>query len=81
MSTTEQCVCGGTREQPNDDCERCGFIQRIAELESENDKMRAFVEKVSKQQPEKPDYWSACWQCDRNIQDADEALEPIEDEQ
>ena len=34
-----------------------------------------FVHDVSKQRPEKPDYWSSCGQCDRNIQRADELLE------
>ena len=29
---------------------------------------------IAKQVPEKPDYWSSCGQCERNISDADEAL-------
>jgi hypothetical protein len=36
--------------------------------------MRELVERISKQKPEKPDYWSSCGQCDRNIDDAQEAL-------
>lgn len=27
----------------------------------------AFIQDVSKQKPEKPDYWSSCGQCERNI--------------
>ncbi|MBB5414045.1 hypothetical protein [Paraburkholderia atlantica] len=41
---------------------------RIAELE-------AFVLDVSKQTPEKPDYWSECGQCDRNIDRAEDLME------
>lgn len=37
----------------------------------------AFLEDVSKQKPEKPDYWSSCGQCDRNIDRAGELLEEI----
>jgi hypothetical protein len=31
---TDTCVCGGSRARPNPDCERCGLIARIAELET-----------------------------------------------
>ena len=34
----------------------------------------AFIEKVAKQTPEKPDYWSPCGQCERNSSEAEEAL-------
>ncbi len=37
---------------------------------------RDFIEEISKQKPEKPDYWSSCGQCDRNIDRAQELLEP-----
>lgn len=34
----QQCVCGSDPpKEPNVDCERCGFIVRIAELERERD--------------------------------------------
>ncbi len=36
---------------------------------------RDFIEEISKQRPEKPDYWSSCGQCDRNIDRAQELLE------
>jgi len=39
---------------------------------------REFVERVSKQTPEKPDYWSSCSQCDRNISDAEDLLAAAE---
>ena len=26
------CVCGGTADHPNDDCERCGLVAEVAEL-------------------------------------------------
>lgn len=35
----------------------------------------SFIKDVSKQAPEKPDYWSSCGQCDRNIDRAEEILE------
>jgi hypothetical protein len=34
----------------------------------------AFVEKISKQRPEKPDYWTGCGQCEHNIEEAKELL-------
>jgi len=36
---------------------------------------REFIEQVAKQKPEKPDYWSSCSQCERNINDAEDLLE------
>lgn len=36
---------------------------------------REFVERVAKQKPEKPDYWSSCSQCEHNISDAEDLLE------
>lgn len=38
------------------------------------DAWREFVETVAKQRPEKPDYWSACGQCEHNISDAQDLL-------
>lgn len=35
---------------------------------------REFVEKIAKQKPEKPDYWSSCGQCERNANEADDLL-------
>ncbi len=34
--------------------------------------MRAFVERVAKQRPEKPDHWCSCGQCERNAEEARE---------
>lgn len=34
-----------------------------------------FVERLSKQKPEKPDYWSTCGQCERNISEAEDLIE------
>lgn len=36
--------------------------------------LREFVQRVAKQKPEKPDYWSACGQCERNISDAEDLI-------
>lgn len=38
------------------------------------DGLREFVQRVAGQKPEKPDYWSACGQCERNISDAEDLL-------
>ncbi|EKS9914874.1 hypothetical protein BTK97_003658 [Burkholderia multivorans] len=35
----------------------------------------AFVQDVSKQKPERPDYWSSCSQCEHNIDRAQDLLE------
>lgn len=29
-----ECVCGGSTERPNDDCERCQLVARIGRLEA-----------------------------------------------
>lgn len=34
-----------------------------------------FVAEVSKQTPEKPDYWSSCGQCSRNQSEAEDLME------
>jgi hypothetical protein len=39
--------------------------------------VREFLEDVSKQKPEKPDYWSSCGQCERNTGRAEELLESL----
>lgn len=33
-----------------------------------------FVKSVAEQKSEKPDYWSSCGQCERNISDAEDLL-------
>lgn len=33
-----------------------------------------FIQKVATQKPEKPDYWSACGQCERNASEAEDLL-------
>jgi hypothetical protein len=37
--------------------------------------MLEFVREVAQQKPEKPDYWSSCGQCERNISTAEDLLE------
>ena len=34
----------------------------------------AFIEKIAKQTPEKPDYWTPCGQCEYNTYDAEDLL-------
>lgn len=38
---------------------------------------REFIERIAKQKPEKPDYWSSCGQCESNTSDAEDLLEAI----
>ena len=49
--------------------------EQLAALAEQNEKMRAFVIKVSEQTPEKPDYWSSCGQCEHNSSNAEDLLE------
>jgi hypothetical protein len=49
--------------------------QEIADLKATVERLRGFIERVSKQKPEKPDYWCSCGQCDRNIADADDLMD------
>lgn len=49
---------------------------QAAGLHRENAKLRAFVERIAKQKPEKPDYWTECGQCGRNSSDADDIINP-----
>lgn len=35
---------------------------------------RLLIAEISTQKPEKPDYWSSCGQCDRNISQCEDAL-------
>jgi hypothetical protein len=37
----------------------------------------AFLNEVVGQTPEKPDYWCACGQCDRNIDKADDIIDEV----
>ena len=67
-------------------CEVCGYLEherehtgclreQLATLAEQNEKMRAFVTKISEQTPEKPDHWSSCGQCEHNSSNAEDLLE------
>ncbi|WP_254661814.1 hypothetical protein [Burkholderia sp. CCA53] len=45
------------------------------QLRAELEAAAAFVQDVSKQKPERPDYWSSCSQCEHNIDRAQDLLE------
>ncbi|MBU9404029.1 hypothetical protein KTE13_30285, partial [Burkholderia multivorans] len=51
------------------------WIRRTAELRAALEAAAAFVQDVSKQKPERPDYWSSCSQCEHNIDRAQDLLE------
>ena len=51
--------------------------EALTQPEQEPVAWREFIEQVAKQKPEKPDYWSSCSQCERNINDAEDLLEAI----
>lgn len=50
--------------------------QLVAEQAAEIARLREFVGRIATQRPEKPDYWCSCGQCEHNIEDAKELLEP-----
>ncbi len=39
----------------------------------------AFIEKIAKQTPEKPDYWTPCGQCEHNSSEAEDVLAATDD--
>ncbi|MDN7511989.1 hypothetical protein QZL91_21210 [Burkholderia multivorans] len=45
------------------------------QLRAELEAAAALVQDVSKQKPERPDYWSSCSQCEHNIDRAQDLLE------
>lgn len=45
-------------------------------LTAENAKLRAFVERIAKQKPAKPDHYTDCHQCSSNAMDADDIINP-----
>lgn len=54
------------------------YTDGIAEIiERHFAKMMSFVKDISEQRPEKPDYWSSCSQCDRNIDNARDLLRDV----
>lgn len=64
------------------DFARAHACSEVAKVEAERDalraeveRLRAFVQQISKQIPERPDYWNSCGQCERNSEDAKELLE------
>lgn len=48
--------------------------ERIADLECRVEQLKLFAQDIANQTPEKPDYWSSCGQCERNISYADDVL-------
>lgn len=57
-------------------------IERCSVPPSEsNQNMYEFVTRITEQIPEKPDYWSSCGQCERNINDAQDLIESFTDYQ
>lgn len=56
-------------------------LDELCRVRNERDGLRAFVAAVAKQKPEKPDYWSACSQCESNISDAEDLIEAMAKEQ
>ncbi|WP_417070760.1 hypothetical protein [Niveibacterium terrae] len=52
-------------------------LREARELAAEAGSLREFVKKISDQIPEKPDHWSMCGQCDRNIGEAEDIIEEL----
>ncbi|MCL4627486.1 hypothetical protein [Burkholderia multivorans] len=49
--------------------------ENIRKLKAALEAAAAFIQDVSKQKPERPDYWSSCSQCEHNIDRAQDLLE------
>lgn len=65
----ENCIYGSEDELYTALCAAADVEQRT------NDDAISFIKDISTQKPEKPDYWSACGQCEHNIERAQEILE------
>lgn len=51
-----------------------GFEKQLAESQAREARLREFIGDVSKQTPEKPDYWSSCSQCEHNSSEAEDFI-------
>ena len=47
-------------------------------LVEESERLREFIKMISEQEPEKPNHWASCSQCERNEAEAVDILETIE---
>ena len=65
----ENCIYGSEDDLYTALCAAADVEQRT------NDDAISFIKDISTQKPEKPDYWSACGQCEHNIERAQEILE------
>lgn len=52
-------------------------LYRLEDIQIIEAEVTEFINDVSQQEPEKPDYWSSCGQCDRNIDRAEEIVDKI----
>ena len=50
--------------------------ESLASARAEGKRLRATLGFIAGQQPCKPDYWSACPQCEHNVTICEDALEP-----
>lgn len=63
---------------PTDAQSRIAALEsQLAESREREGRMREFIEEVSKQTPEKPDYWSSCSQCSHNQSDAEDIIDAL----
>jgi len=49
----------------------------LTAAQEDNRRLRQFIESISKQKPEKPDHFTGCSQCERNISDAEDLINPV----
>jgi len=49
-------------------------LAAVLPLMHEGVEERSFIERISKQKPETPDYWATCGQCERNIDEAQDLV-------
>lgn len=60
--------------------ERDDLKVELAAAQADVKRMQEFITDISKQKPEKPDYWSSCGQCEHNISQAEDILEAMQGE-
>lgn len=63
-------ACGDNGQRMQDE-----LVAYIGDLAKDATSLRIFAAKVAKQEPEKPDYWSSCGQCERNAREAEDLIE------
>ena len=63
--------------EPDEQSLHAAFAAGAKWQQTRDAELKEFVEEVSQQTPEKPDYWSSCGQCQRNSDKAEDILDQM----